>query len=47
MKHLDNNEMNYWKHWKRAMLMSMALFIHAWCPNVLESYASEKMKDVT
>jgi len=27
------------------MSMSIALFIHAWLPNVLESYASDKMTD--
>ena len=27
------------------MSMSIALFIHAFIPNLLESYASEKMKE--
>ena len=26
--------------------MSVALFIHAWVPDVLETYASDKMKKV-
>ena len=45
MTHLDDNRMNYWKHWYRAMLMSIALFIHAWLPDVLENYASDKMRE--
>mgnify|MGYP001588289687 FL=1 len=28
------------------MQMSIALFIHAWIPDVLETYASEKMKKI-
>jgi len=45
MTHLDDNRMNYWKHWYRAMSMSIALFIHAWLPDVLENYASDKMRE--
>jgi len=44
MKHLKDNEMSYFQHWRRSISMSIALFIHAWFPNVLESYASDKMK---
>jgi len=29
------------------MQMSIALFIHAWIPNILETYASEKMKKIS
>ena len=43
MKHLKDNKMSYLQHWCRAMSMSIALFIHAWLPNVLESYASDKI----
>ena len=43
MKHLKDNNMSYTQHWWRAMSMSVALFIHAWFPNVLSSYASDKM----
>lgn len=43
MKHLKDNKMSYPQHWWRAMSMSIALFIHAWFPNVLASYASDKM----
>jgi hypothetical protein len=45
MKHLKDNDMSYFQHWWRAMSMSIALFIHAFIPNLLESYASEKMKE--
>ena len=43
MKHLNYNKMSYWQHWKLAMKCSLALFIHAWYPDVLEDYASNKI----
>jgi hypothetical protein len=43
--HLSDTGMSYFQHWKRAMLMSVALFIHAWIPEVLRTYASERMKE--
>jgi len=46
MKHLENNNVSYTYHWKRAMKMSIALFIHAWIPNCLEYYASEQLKKI-
>lgn len=46
MRHLENNSVSYIHHWKRAMKMSIALFIHAWIPNCLEYYASEQLKKV-
>ncbi len=46
-KHLKYNCMGYKTHWWRAMSMSVALFIHAWFPDVLTTYASKKMNDVT
>lgn len=45
MNHLSDNNMSYLGHWKRAMSMSIALFIHAWIPNVLHDYASNKMNE--
>lgn len=45
-KHLKDNCMGYTSHWRRAMSMSLALFIHAWLPDVLETYASNKMNGV-
>ena len=45
MKHLKDNNVSYISHWKRAMSMSVALFIHAWLPDVLETYASDKMNE--
>ena len=44
-KHLIDNTISYIIHWQRAMSMSMALFIHAWLPDVLETYASDKMNE--
>ena len=38
------HNVSYTAHWKRAMQMSVALFIHAWIPDVLQTYASNKMK---
>ena len=37
--------MNYWVHWLEAMKMSLALFIHAWLPNLYETYVSDKLKE--
>jgi len=37
--------MSYIKHWQRSMGMSIALFIHAWVPDVLETYASDKINN--
>jgi len=42
-KHLTERNTSYISHWWRAMSMSVALFIHAWCPFLLEHYASDKM----
>jgi hypothetical protein len=43
--HLKENNTSYFQHWKRAMSMSIALFIHAWIPDLLKTYASERMKN--
>jgi len=45
VNHLSDNHMSYLGHWKRAMSMSIALFIHAWIPDVLHDYASNKMNE--
>jgi len=45
MNHLKDSNTSYVSHWKRAMSMSVALFIHAWLPNVLSTYASDKMNE--
>ena len=45
MKHLKENNMTYPEHFKRAMSMSLALFIHAFIPNMFPTYASNKMRD--
>ena len=44
MKHLKENNTTYYKHFKRAMSMSLALFVHAFIPNAFPTYASDKMK---
>ncbi len=43
MKHLKDNNISYWKHWFFAMKLSFSLFVHAWFPNILETYASDKI----
>lgn len=43
MKHLKENNMGYWQHWYIAMSSSIALFVHAWFPNLLKYYASNKI----
>jgi len=45
-KQLKNNCMGYKTHWWRAMSMSVALFIHAWIPDLFPTYASNKMNGV-
>jgi|TARA_R100001509_G_C4854549_1_gene211235 hypothetical protein len=44
-KHLKESKMGYWEHWYRAIKLSGALFVHAWLPDVLTTYASETLKD--
>ena len=41
IKHLEENNISYWKHWWRAMKISGALFIHAFLP-VGKSWAINK-----
>ena len=43
--HLKDNNLGYWEHWWRAMKCSLALFIHAWYPNILEDYASKELQN--
>ena len=43
IKHLKENNTTYKDHWRRAMSMSVALFIHAWIPSLFPTYASDKM----
>ena len=45
MNHLKEIEMGYWKHWYRAMKISIALFIHAFYPDLFTNYASKRLKD--
>ena len=43
MRHLDNNKVTYFEHWKRAIKISIALTIHAFIPNCFETYASDQL----
>jgi len=43
--HLKENKLGYWEHWWRAMKLSVALFIHAFLPDVLTDYASKELSD--
>ena len=45
MKHLNDTNMSYPQHFKRAMSMSLALFVHAIYPNAFPTYASDKMNE--
>ena len=45
MSHLEEKNIGYWKHWWRAMKIRLALFIHAWLPNVLTDYASKELNN--
>ena len=45
VNHLKENGMGYWKHWYRAMKVSLALFIHAWYPEVLKDYSSKELNN--
>ena len=47
MKHLKDNNTTYYKHFIRAMSMSLALFVHAWFPNILTTYASDTDLEVS
>ena len=46
MKHLNEANMTYTEHFKRAMSMSLALFFHAFIPNMFPTYASDKINGV-
>jgi len=43
MNHLKESNMSYWKHWFHATKIGLALLIHAWFPNILVHYASDKL----
>ena len=45
IKHLEENNISYWKHWWRAIKISVALFIHAFLPDVLSDYASKELNN--
>ena len=43
LNHYEYYGLTYFQHFKRAMSMSLALFIHAFVPSLLSNYASSKM----
>ena len=43
MGHLKDNNTTYWRHWLFAMRLSLALFIHAFIPSVLQTYVSDRI----
>jgi hypothetical protein len=43
-KHLDENDMTFWEHWRFAMSCSVTLFAHAWLPCFLKDYVSKKLE---
>ena len=43
MSHLKEVNMGYWEHWWRAIKCSIALFIHAFIPDVLKDYTSKEL----
>jgi len=43
MEHLRDSGMSYWEHWAFAMRLSLALFIHAFIPSVLQTYVSDRI----
>ena len=38
--HIREKKTTYFKHWKMAMKLSIASFIHGWFPNILKDYVS-------
>lgn len=47
IKHIRDNNTTYYNHFIRAMSMSLALFVHAWFPSILTTYASDKMNETS
>ena len=43
IKHLKEHRIGYWKHWCRAMKCSLALFVHAFIPDLLKDYTSKEL----
>jgi hypothetical protein len=42
-RHLKETNKGYWEHWLHATKIGIALLIHAWLPNILKDYASDKI----
>ena len=45
IKHLKEQNIGYCAHWFRAMKLSLALFIHAFIPDLFSDYASKELKN--
>jgi len=45
VKHLEEQNVGYFTHLRRALKISGALLIHAFLPNVLSDYASNEICD--
>jgi len=43
--HLSSSNLTYIDHWQGAFKMSMALLIHAFFPNKLDHYVSDRLMD--
>jgi len=43
--HLKENNVSYFKHWKRCMICSVVLFIHGWIPSFMPDYVSRKLNE--
>lgn len=43
MGHLRDNNTTYWRHLAFALRLSLALFIHAFIPSVLQTYVSDRI----
>ena len=43
MGHLSDNNTTYWRHLAFALRLSLALFIHAFIPSVLQTYVSDRI----
>jgi hypothetical protein len=42
-RHLKETNKGYWEHWLHATKIGLVLLIHAWLPNILKDYASNKI----
>ncbi len=43
MGHLKDNNTTYFRHLALALRLSLALFIHAFIPSILQNYVSDRI----